>query len=224
MKLYAKEKVAMLPQVVFSDNHLLVVKKPAGMSTQPHKDNEDSLEHWAKAWVKRRYSKPGNVFLVPVHRLDKPAKGLVLFARSSKALSRLNEMMRARKIVKVYHAYIQGDPPAAEGILEDYLLHDDFHARIVDKNHPSAKKAVLHYRFIESLKGKKLLEITLHTGRYHQIRAQLAGIGCPIIGDIKYDGLTSQNSTAIELYHVRLEFLHPVSKEPLVFFIDSRSV
>ncbi len=201
------------PTVLFSDNHLLVVDKPAGMPTQPSQPGEMSLEDWAKNWVKKQFSKTGNVFLVPVHRLDKPVGGLVLFARTSKALSRLNEMMRNREIKKTYHARIEGKPPADSGSLEHALVHDEFHARVVGKDHPGAKLALLHYKLLE----EGLVEVNLVTGRYHQIRVQLAAIGCPIRGDSKYGAKTHSNQLAIPLSHVKLEFIHPVTKQPLNF-------
>lgn len=183
------------------------------MPTQSAHPGEPSLEEWAKKWVKKQFSKTGNVFLVPVHRLDKPVGGLVLFARTSKALSRLNEMMRNRKISKTYHARIEGKLPADSGSLEHALVHEEFHARVVDKDHPGAKLALLHYKLLE----EGLVEINLVTGRYHQIRAQLAAIGCPIRGDSKYGAETKANPQMIPLSHVRLEFTHPVTKQPLNF-------
>lgn len=198
--------------VVFCDNHLLVVDKPAGMLTQPDGSGEENLEDLAKAWVKEQFQKPGAVFLEPVHRLDKPVSGLVLFARTSKALSRLHAMMRDREILKIYYAKVERLPAQKEGTLEHFLVHDDFQARVVPANSPGAKKAILHYRII----GPDLLEITLHTGRYHQIRAQLAAIGSPIVGDAKYGGRLFF-SEGIALHHGRMQFVHPVTKETVTF-------
>ena len=186
---------------VFVDNHLLVVDKPAGIPTQP------DLVDLAKNWLKEKYHKPGNVFLEPIHRLDKPVSGLVLFARTSKALSRLQEMMRERKIIKTYHARIEGSPPDSQGTLKHTLVHDDFRARI----DPSGKEAILHYRLLHD----NLLEITLETGRYHQIRVQLAAIGCPIVGDKKYGAKTGYKADTIALSHVKMELTHPVTHQQI---------
>jgi len=203
----------MPPEVLFCDNHLLLLNKPAGVPTQTHASlSQQSLEEWGKAWIKKEYKKPFSVFLTPVHRLDRPASGIVLFARTSKALERLNALMRERKIIKTYRAYVEGELPNEEGELEHYLIHEEFCARIASKDHPKAKKALLHYRRIDTLKDKTLLEITLHTGRYHQIRAQLSAIGCPIVGDIKYGAQAPLPNGAIELQHFRLAFPHPISQ------------
>lgn len=188
--------------VIYIDNHLLVVDKPKGIATQP-----DLVEE-AKAWVKNHFNKKGNVFLEPIHRLDKPVSGLVLFARTSKALSRLQQAMRERKIVKVYEAHVENSPPQPQGTLRHNVLHGEFKAIIS----PEGKEAILHYKTI----GPNRLEIHLETGRYHQIRVQLAAIGCPILGDTKY-GARPSNTPGIALTHVRLELTHPVTQQPLVF-------
>lgn len=205
-------------KVIFCDNHLLVVDKPAGISTQPHKANDNNLLDQAKAWLKKQYQKSGNVFLEPVHRLDKPVGGLVLFARTSKALSRLQEMMRQRKIEKTYFAWVEGTLPHEEGTLEHYLFHDEHRARVVDPSHPGSKLARLHYLQIDQLKEKSLVEIHLETGRYHQIRVQFSSIGCPIVGDQSYGSSTPwKRKGEIALHHGRLKFLHPVTKSELCF-------
>ncbi len=203
----------MQPSVLFFDNHILVVFKPAGLATQPSVGNEANLEDWAKKWLKAEIKKDGNVFLVPIHRLDKPVSGLVLFARSSKALSRLNEMMRERKISKRYHAEIEGKLPIDEGTLEHYLVHDKFMARVADAKEPEAKRAFLSYRTL----WPQMIEVELETGRYHQIRAQFAAIGCPIVGDSKYGSKKNFPDQMIALQHVQLDFLHPVTKAQLSF-------
>ncbi len=196
---------------IFSDNHLLIVEKPPNIATQP------DLEEQAKAWVKQKYAKPGNVFLEPVHRLDKPASGLVLFARTSKALSRLHAQMRHRKIAKTYYALVSPLPSVPEGDLEHDLVHEDFRARIADRSDPRAKQALLHYRL---LNAEGLLEIALYTGRYHQIRAQLASIGAPIRGDRKY-GSKAAWKEGIALHHARMEFAHPITGLPLIFHSEN---
>jgi len=199
-----------LDNVIYCDNHLLVVEKPADMATQP------DLTEIAKAWVKKKYNKPGNVYLHPVHRLDKAVSGLVLFARTSKALSRLQEMMRERKIIKIYHALVEGQLPENQGRLVHHLIHGSFRAEISKEG----KESTLEYRVLKHEKGVSLLEINLITGRYHQIRAQLSAIGCPVLGDEKYGSKrswpTKSQSGGIALHHSELRFEHPVTKESLV--------
>jgi 23S rRNA pseudouridine1911/1915/1917 synthase len=174
---------------------------------------QGGLDILAKGWIKKTYDKPGNVFLEPVHRLDKPVSGLVLFARTSKALSRLQAMMRQRQILKIYYAEVEGRPPQDAATLCHYLIHDEFRARVVSSNTPGAKEATLEYRF-----DGNLLEIRLHTGRYHQIRAQLSAIGCPILGDEKYGAKGKREGIA--LHHSRMEFIHPITKHPLILKSD----
>lgn len=191
-------------RIIYCDNHLLVANKPAEVATQP------DFTEMAKAWIKQKYHKPGAVFLHAAHRLDKPVSGLVLFARTSKALTRLQEMMRERKIEKKYLALVEGKVPEQEGRLVHYLEHGSFKAK-VGKN---GKEAVLSYRVVGHAKGGTVLEIDLETGRYHQIRAQLAAIGCPIFGDEKY-GSKKAWPLGIALYHQRLVFEHPVTHQRL---------
>lgn len=196
-------------QVVFVDNHLLVVEKPAGVVTQP------DLVELAKAWIKKEYNKPGAVFLEPIHRLDRPVSGLVLFARTSKALSRLQEAMRQREIGKTYLALIEGAPPAEKGMLRHFLIHGDHRALVASQSEEGAKEAILEY----SVRGRSgehsLLEIVLHTGRYHQIRAQLSAIGCPVVGDHKYGAKTKGETIA--LHHGSMQCKHPVTQEVKCF-------
>ena len=167
----------------------------------------------AKQWLKEKYQKPGNVFLEAVHRIDKPVSGIVLFAKTSKALSRLNSVMRDKNIQKVYLAMVEGSPSPADGCLEHYLVHDDYKARIADKDEPGAKAARLTYRTLRANDGQTLLEIVLETGRYHQIRAQLAAIGYPIVGDVKYGSSKQLPNGAILLHHSRLSVPHPITGE-----------
>jgi 23S rRNA pseudouridine1911/1915/1917 synthase len=195
----------MKPHVNTFDNHLLAVEKPAGMTTQPE------LEEWAKAWVKVRFQKPGNVFLEPIHRIDKPVSGLVLFARTSKALSRLHAQMRDRKIVKTYHALVAGKSLPQVGTLKHFLVHDEFRARIDLKG----KESILHYKVLKIKNGFTWLEIDLETGRYHQIRAQFAASGCPIVGDKKY-GSPYPYKEGIALQHIKMEFMHPVTQKAVL--------
>lgn len=204
-------------EVIYCDNHILVVHKPAGIATQPHPGSSHNLTDEAKAFIKKKYNKPGSVYLEPIHRLDKPVSGLVLFARTSKALSRLQELMRQRTIQKTYFAWVEGTPPHSEGILEHHLVHDEHKARVVPTTHPEGKLARLTYKVIERKGERSHLEIDLETGRYHQIRVQLASIGCPVIGDVKYGSRLPHKEGQIVLHHGRLRFAHPVSKELLQF-------
>lgn len=204
MRLLGKENWGILLKPIYCDNHLLVLNKPAGIPTQP------DFHEAARAWVKEHFGKPGNVFLEPIHRIDRPVSGIVLFARTSKALSRLNEAMRERKMRKFYIAIVEGQVPE-EGVLEHYLIHGDFRAHI----DPSGKQAILNYRRLKVNEKYSLVEIELVTGRYHQIRAQFSAIGHPIVGDAKYG--SSENYSQIALHHQMLQFEHPTSKEALTF-------
>lgn len=228
-------------EVLYHDNHLLAVNKPAGLLTQPSGTDKDNLEDRSKVWIKETKGKPGNVFLHAVHRLDQVVSGIVLFACTDKALSRLNADMRAHKFTKIYHAVVSGTPPQTEGSLRHFLTHDDYRAKIASEGNPEAKECLLDYRILSSSVGRvtspgasftpgevtrpttgkipgeyTLLEIQLHTGRYHQIRAQLAAIGCPILGDEKYGSKIKLPDGAITLHHARLGIIHPVTKQELV--------
>lgn len=202
---------------LFEDNHLLVLNKPAGLLTQPSGTEQDSLERQAKAWMKQVYQKPGNVFLEAIHRLDKPVSGVVVFGKTSKALSRLNTSMRAKQMRKLYWAWVEGVISMNEGSLEHFLLHDDFHAKVVSADHPEGKAARLNYRVLQRGKERTLVEIELLTGRYHQIRLQFAALGHPIWGDRKYGGKQQYESEAIALHHCCLQLTHPVSQQWLTF-------
>jgi len=205
--------------ILYSDNHLLVVNKPAGMPTQPNDTGEMSLEDVCKERVRNECNKPGNVYLHALHRIDKPVSGVVVFARTSKALSRLNESMRARETKKIYKALVSPPPTKEEGTLEHLLVHVDLRAVVVSKPSAEAKLARLHYKSERKDKHIALLEIELETGRYHQIRAQMSAIGSPIVGDGKYGSKESfkGSSKAIALQHSHFEIPHPVTKERLCF-------
>ncbi|MBA3958279.1 MAG: RNA pseudouridine synthase [Parachlamydiaceae bacterium] len=199
--------------ILFEDNHQVVVNKPAGLLTQPSGTNQDSLEAQVKQWIKEHYNKPGNVFLEAVHRIDKPVSGIVLFARTSKGLSRLQESMREKKSKKIYLALIEGVLGNPNGTLEHYLVHDDFQARIAPKTDSAAKLARLHYRVLKQAGQCCLVEIELETGRYHQIRVQFAAIGHPIRGDVKYGSRFAESEEHIFLHHSRLQIPHPITGE-----------
>lgn len=202
--------------LLFEDNHQLIVNKPSGLLTQPSGTDQENLEALCKEWIKTSKQKPGNVFLEAVHRIDKPVSGIVLFARTSKALSRLNEAMRNKLSTKSYLAVVAGAPIKSETLLEHYLIHDEFQAQISDKNNPHAKLARLRYKVIRQESGLTLLEITLETGRYHQIRAQLSAIGLAIVGDAKYGSRINFND-AIALHHYRLQIPHPITSQLQTF-------
>ncbi|MCD8491782.1 MAG: RNA pseudouridine synthase [Geovibrio sp.] len=195
--------------ILYSDNHLLAVNKPAGLSTQVSNEHKDSLEEHAREWVRREFNKPGNVFLHTVHRLDRPVSGVVLFARTDKALSRLNASLREKKAEKIYLAVIQGNPPQESGTLVHHHSHGDFKAKITPNPHKGSKIAVLEYERIAKMNGFSLLRIRLETGRYHQIRAQLGFIGCPVACDTKYGSRLKPENESIALHHREMSFIHP---------------
>ncbi|MFA6814720.1 MAG: RNA pseudouridine synthase [Lentisphaeria bacterium] len=198
---------------LFLDNHLLALDCPGGLLTQPSGTTEDSLECQGKSYLKEKFQKPGAVFLEAVHRIDRPVCGVVLFARTSKALSRLNQSSRDHLITKIYHAWIEGSLPQADGRLEDWLIHDDFRARKVPAKTNGARACSLQYHTLQKKGNFTLLEVFLETGRYHQIRCQFAAIGHPIFGDQKYGSKRIYKVGCIALQHYRMIFPHPVSKK-----------
>lgn len=202
--------------ILVEDNHLFVLNKPAGLLTQPSGTDQDSLEAQAKAWIKEKSQKPGNVFLEAVHRLDKPVSGIVVFSKTSKGLSRLNAFMREKSTRKCYTAIVEGSPSNLEGVLKNYLIHDEFQARVSHSADPNAKIARLSYRVVDKSARYSTVEIELDTGRYHQIRAQFAHIGCPIVGDRKYGSRSSLKEGVIALHHSSLQIPHPITKEILL--------
>lgn len=214
-------------QVLYEDNHIIAVNKAVGEIVQGDKTGDATLGDAVKAYIKVKYEKPREVFLGVTHRLDRPTTGVVLFARTSKALSRLNEMFKSHEAIrKTYWAIVQGCPKIEEARLENWLtrnekLNKSFvvnGSRISElKNSPSdAKKAILSYRVMAKGERYSLLEVNLETGRHHQIRCQLAHIGCPIKGDLKYGAHRSNPDGGISLHARRIEFIHPVSKLPLL--------
>jgi len=202
-------------EVLYEDNHLLALNKPAGLLTQPSGTPGDSLEARAKAWIKQTRNKPGEVYLHAVHRLDRPVSGIVLFARTSKALGRMNQLMRNREVHKVYHAVITGRLPGDEGTLRHHLRHAHMHSELAGEHETGSRQGILHYRVMGRSRSMSLVEIRLETGRYHQIRAQLAGSGCPILGDGRYGGRAWQGQGAIALHHRCMAFIHPTRKTPV---------
>lgn len=204
--------------VLHEDNHLIIVNKRAGEIVQGDKTGDTPLSDIVKAWIKEKYQKPGNVYLGVVHRLDRPVSGVVLFAKTSKALPRLNAMFAEHnKVQKTYWAIVQNRPQKTEGTLTHWLTrHEKTNtARAYDKEVPNSKKAVLDYKLIASSERYHLLEVHLHTGRHHQIRCQLAKMGCPIKGDLKYGSPRSNPDGSISLHARKLTFEHPVSHEQI---------
>lgn len=204
-------------QPLYEDNHIIIVSKESGEIVQGDKTGDTPLSETVKAYIKEKYHKPGNVFLGVTHRLDRPVSGVVVFARTSKALARLNEMFRTGEVHKTYWAVTRNEPPQPEGRLEHWLVRNECQNKSYAYDHevPASKKAVLLYRLIGRSDNYFLLEVRLLTGRHHQIRCQLAAIGCPIRGDLKYGARRSNPDGSISLLARRVEFVHPVSKEPI---------
>jgi 23S rRNA pseudouridine1911/1915/1917 synthase len=211
MQSYRAQKLS--DQILYTDNHLLAINKPGGMLTQASGQHELNLEDWAREWIRVEKNKPGAVFLHAVHRLDRPVSGVVLFARTSKALSRLNESMRNARSGKIYHAWVEGVPEQQKGTCTDYLIHGNHRAELATERESDAKKAVLRYTVLRAKSDQALLEIELITGRYHQIRVQLSGLGCPIKGDSRYGA--KKGDGTIGLHHKQLTIEHPVKHEQL---------
>ncbi|CAM3293662.1 Pseudouridine synthase RsuA/RluA-like domain-containing protein [Flavobacterium longum] len=205
-------------QILHEDNHIIVVNKRVGDIVQGDKTGDKPLSDIVKEYLKDKYQKPGDVFLGVVHRLDRPTTGIVVFAKTSKALTRLNDLFKNRETQKTYWAIVKNRPPQESGTLEHFLVrHEKSNtSKAHIKEVGNSKKAVLDYKIIASLNNYYVLEIDLHTGRHHQIRAQLAAIGCPIKGDLKYGSDRSNPDGGISLHARQLAFTHPVSKENLV--------
>ncbi|MDG1508794.1 MAG: RluA family pseudouridine synthase [Flavobacteriaceae bacterium] len=202
-------------EVLFEDNHLLIVNKKSGDIVQGDKTGDKPLSDVVKEYIKEKYNKPGEVFLGVVHRLDRPTSGIIIFARTSKALERLNKMLRERTISKTYWAVVKNTPLKEKDSLIHFLKKNPKNNKstVFTKETDASKKAILHYSAIKKLDNYSLLEIDLETGRHHQIRAQLAYIGSPIKGDLKYGASRSNKDGSIHLHARKISFTHPVSKE-----------
>ncbi len=204
-------------QVLYEDNHLIAVNKRVGDIVQGDKTGDKPLSEVVKEYIGEKYNKPGEVFLGVIHRLDRPTTGIVLFARTSKALTRMNELFRSRETRKVYWAAVTSKPPYPQATLEHFLLRNEKTntSRAHQKEVPGSKPAKLEYSILKKLDRYTILEIELHTGRHHQIRAQLSAIGCAIKGDLKYDAPRSNPDGGIHLHARQLTFTHPVSREAI---------
>lgn len=205
-------------QILYEDNHIIVVNKRVGDIVQGDKTGDTPLSEIVKQYIQIKYQKPGNVFLGVVHRIDRPTSGIVLFARTSKALERLNEMLRSKKIIKTYWAIIKNGPPKNTDTLIHFLKKNEKSNKSTTfpAESEGSKKAVLHYKLLKKLGHYSLLEIQLETGRHHQIRSQLAAVGCPIKGDLKYGFPRSNENGGIHLHARKVEFIHPVSNQNIL--------
>ncbi|HRW99207.1 MAG TPA: RluA family pseudouridine synthase [Cyclobacteriaceae bacterium] len=203
--------------VLYEDNHLLIVNKPAGILVQGDSTGDQPLVEVGKAYIKEKYKKPGAVFLGVVHRLDRPVSGVVVFARTSKALARMNAQFRDKETQKTYWALVDNKPPKAQGKLIHWLVKDEKKNKTAayDTEIDEGKRSELDYKLVRQA-GKSLLEVQPITGRPHQIRVQLASMGCPIVGDLKYGYPTPNQDGSICLHARSLEFTHPVTKEKML--------
>lgn len=204
-------------EVVYEDNHIIIVNKACGEIVQGDRTGDEPMVETLKQWIKVKYNKPGNVFCGVTHRIDRPTSGLVIFARTSKGLSRINELFRRGEVHKTYWAIVKNRPPKDHDTLTDYLISQEKNNKtyIVKPGTQGSQKAVLEYTVIAHSDNYYLLEINLLTGRKHQIRAQLAHLGCPIKGDLKYGAPRSNPDGGISLQSHRIQFIHPVSKQEI---------
>ncbi|WP_299673569.1 RluA family pseudouridine synthase [uncultured Tenacibaculum sp.] len=205
-------------QVLHEDNHIIIINKRSGDIVQGDKTGDKPLSDVVKEYIKEKYSKPGNVFLGTVHRLDRPTSGIVIFARTSKALERLNKMLREKQIQKTYWAVVKGHPTNNQNTLINFLKKNPKNNKSkAHKNEiPGSKKAILRYTVLRKLDRYSLVEVDLETGRHHQIRCQLSNIGHPIKGDLKYGFSRSNKNGSIHLHAKKIQFTHPVNKEKII--------
>lgn len=204
-------------KVIYEDNHIIVVNKASGEIVQGDKTGDESLCDTLKQYLKEKYNKPGNVFVGLPHRLDRPVSGVVIFAKTSKALERLNNMFRVGEVKKIYWAITKNKPLVAEGELSHWILRNEKMNKsfAYRKEVDGSKHALLNYRTLASSDNYTLIEVELKTGRHHQIRCQLSAMGCPIKGDLKYGAKRSNPDGSISLHARYVEFVHPVSKQPI---------
>ena len=206
-----------MPEILYEDNHLIIINKRNSELVQGDKTGDVSLDKQLKIYIKEKYKKPGNVFIGVIHRLDRPASGAVIFAKTSKALERLNKMFHDKEVDKTYWAIVKNKPPKNSDILNHYLIRnpDKNKSFAYDHEVKGSKRGSLSYKLIGHSENYYLLEIKLHTGRHHQIRSQLSKIGCPIKGDLKYNYPRSNENGGISLHARKIAFIHPVKKELL---------
>ena len=215
----AKDQVA---EILYEDNHLIVINKPCGIPVQPDESGDKSLLEYMKDYIKEEYKKPGEVYLGLIHRLDRPVSGAVVMAKTSKALTRMNEMFQKRDVQKTYWALTKNKPQNDDETLTHYLIkdHEKNSSKAFNKEKKGTKKAVLDYKFKGRLGEKFLLEVDLHSGRHHQIRVQLAKVGLNIIGDFRYGYKRPNKDRSICLHARRLTFIHPIKKEQIDIIAD----
>jgi 23S rRNA pseudouridine1911/1915/1917 synthase len=205
-------------KILYEDNHLIAVQKRSSDLSQGDKTGDESLDTELKKYIAAKYNKPGDVFLGVVHRLDRPVSGVILYARTSKSLQRFNEMFRENQVKKTYLAIVRERPPEDNQTISHYLKKNEAQNKtyVYDREVKGSKQASLTYKIVSRSEKYYLLEVELHSGRHHQIRAQLSAIGCPIKGDLKYGFARSNEDGGISLMARRLEFIHPVKKEKIV--------
>ncbi len=205
-------------EILYEDNHIIAINKKPSDIVQGDKTGDTPLSDFVKQYIKQKYKKPGDVFIGTVHRIDRPVSGIVLFAKTSKALTRLNQMFQGKEIQKTYWAVVKNKPQSSSGKLIHYLIKNEAKniSKAFDKEMKGALRAELDYKLIASSDNYYLLEIKPHTGRHHQIRVQLSKIGCPIKGDLKYGFNRSNKDASIHLHARKVEFIHPVKKEPVI--------
>ena len=202
-------------EVLYEDNHIIAINKKSGDIVQGDKTGDAPLSDFVKAYIKKKYNKPGEVFLGTIHRLDRPTSGVVLYARTSKALTRMNEQFREKKVKKTYWAVVDNAPANDSGTLDNYLQKNQKQNKSYVTKGTDSKLAILDFKLLKKLDNFYHLEIKPKTGRHHQIRVQLAHIGCIIKGDLKYGSKRSNKDASIHLLAHKLEFTHPVKKEPI---------
>ena len=202
--------------IIYEDNHLIAINKKAGDIVQADKTGDAPLSEQLKNYIKKKYNKPGNVFLGVIHRIDRPTSGVVVFAKTSKSLSRMNLLFRNNQVKKTYWAIVSKVPPKESEVLENYLIKNNKLNKSFVSEEENAKKGILKYKLIKNTKNFFLLKITPKTGRHHQIRVQLSNIGCIIKGDLKYGAKRSNKDKSICLHAKNIEFLHPVKKQKII--------
>jgi 23S rRNA pseudouridine1911/1915/1917 synthase len=202
-------------EVLYEDNHLIAINKKSGDIVQGDKTGDAPLSDFVKAYIKKKYNKPGEVFLGTIHRLDRPTSGIVLYARTSKALTRMNEQFRNKEVQKTYWAIVDNPPPNSSGTLDNFLQKNEKQNKSFVTKNKEGKHAVLDFKLLKKLDNFYHLEIKPQTGRHHQIRVQLANIGCIVKGDLKYGAKRSNKDASIHLLAQKIEFIHPVKNDTI---------